>query len=149
MQKDLNKRFSWRNLQCSSSGDRYFHTSFLYKDYMITYGGYSDKGEDTLGDIKVLNLKKRCYETFNLKGDTPLPRYRHSACMIDSNKILVFGGFNKNILSDTAIITIEDTTPLTLTYESVKTIGGDNIVRCSHSADVYKKKNVSFRWKTS
>jgi len=144
MQKDLNKRFSWRNLQCSSSGDRYFHTSVLYKEYMITYGGYSDKEEDTLGDIKVLNLKKRCYETFNLKGEIPPPRYRHSACLIDSNKILVFGGFHKNILSDPAIITIEDTTPLTLTYKSVKTTGGDNFVRCSHSADVYNNKMYLF-----
>jgi len=134
----------WKEMPCSDSGDRYFHTSTLYKDYIITHAGRSEKSDKNLRDFVILNLKTGQYEPFKLEGDQPIQRYRHSACLFDSNRILIFGGFHDGILNDTAIVTIEETTPLTLTYKKITTTGGEDLKRCSHTANVYKNKMYVF-----
>ncbi len=100
---------TWKEIPCVNSGDRSFHTSTLFKNYIITYGGYSDTLEIYFG-IKILNLNKCSFENFLIEGDKPLHRNRHSACLLDSNKILIFGGYaNHGVFNDTAIITIKET----------------------------------------
>jgi len=99
----------WKEISCVHPKDRCFHTSTLVENYIITYGGYSWTLKKYLG-IKILNLNKCSYEAFLFEGDEPLYRNRHSACLLDSNKILIFGGsVNGDILNDTAIITIRET----------------------------------------
>jgi len=104
------KEITCNEMPCPNPGDRSFHTSSLFKNYMITYGGYSNSSKKALADIKVLNLKRNSFEEFRLEGDEPCLRERHSACLIDPNKILVFGGCcNGEILHETAMITVKET----------------------------------------
>jgi len=106
----MRKNLIWKEIPCSNSGDRSFHTSTLFKDYLITYGGYSKSCDKVLSDFQILNLKKNSFEAFNLEGDEPCSREQHSACLIDSNKILIFAGYDgQEILHDLALLTIQDT----------------------------------------
>ncbi len=104
-----NNNLTWKYLPCSSSEDRYYHTSTLFKNYIITYGGYSKKLKEYLG-FKIWNLDGGSYKDLILEGDKPSYRYRHSACLFDSDKILIFGGFDgQKVLNDTAVVTIKET----------------------------------------
>jgi len=144
MQSNRLKKPAWNKISCSSSGDRYFHSSTLFKDYIITYGGRSEKTNEKFNDIKVLNLKTSQWQSFRLEGTQPITRSRHSACLYDTNKIIIYGGYNNNILKQTSIITIQSTDPLVLRYEDIETTGGDNFRRCSHTADIYNNQMYVF-----
>ena len=111
-----NSSNTWKQLLCPNSGERNFHTSTLYKHYIITYGGRHNKIGINYNNFKILNLKTGSYKDFTLQGDKPSQRYRHSACLFDSNKVLIFGGFHDNILHDTAILTIEETSRNNYTF---------------------------------
>ncbi len=102
---------TWKEVPFSGFPDRCAHTSTLFKQYIITYGGYSLKLNSVVKEtIEIFNLEKGQLEKFNLKGDKPQTIHRHSACLIDSNKILIFGGYRKRqVINDIAIITIEET----------------------------------------
>jgi len=90
--------------------DRCLHTSTLYKHYIITIGGLSLKSGHLIKEIvEIFNIEKGELEKFNLQGDELQQIQRHSACLIDSNKILIFGGFRAEVLNDVAIMTIEET----------------------------------------
>jgi len=67
----------WKELPYSSSEDRFYHTSTLFEDYIMTFSGYSQKLRAYLG-IRVLNLNKSTYEDFILEGDQPWYCTRHS-----------------------------------------------------------------------
>jgi len=139
------KNISCKKLPCSDSFDRCFHSSTLYKHYLITYAGLPKRAPITVNDIKILNLKTYSFEEFNFEGPEPIPRTGHSACLFDSNKILIFGGSEfVKLLNDPFIITIEETSPLTLKYEKVQTHGGGNFKRTGHSANIYNNKMYIF-----
>ncbi len=104
-----NPLLTWKELPYPSSEDRNLHTSTLFKNYIITFGGYSNKSKAFLG-FTILNLNSGSYEDFILKGDKISQRSKHSACLLDMNKILIFGGFTGDkILNDTVMITIKET----------------------------------------
>jgi len=136
--------FIWKEVPISSFEDRSFHTSTLYEKHLIIYGGTSLSLKKYLNDIKIFNMETLSYEDFKQEGDEPSSRSGHSACLFDSNKILLFGGTNGGLLHDRAIITIKETKPLTLIYEKITTTGADDLVRSHHSANIYKNKMYVF-----
>jgi len=145
----MEKSLTCKKLPCSDSIDRCFHSSTLHKHYLITYGGFPKRAPITLSDIKILNLKTYSFEDFKLEGSEPIPLCGHSACLFDSNKILIFGGLEfLTIFHNTFIITIEDSSTLTLKYEKVQTYGGDNFKRAGHSANIYNNKMYVFGGKS-
>ncbi len=150
---------TWKEVPFSGFLDRSYHTSTLFKHYIITYGGYSLKTNFWADEpIEIFNIEKGQLEKFNLKGDELQPVLRHSACLIDPNKILIFGGFSlQHIINDVAIITIEETSrkikclfilyplaELTLTYKKIVTTGGENFRTCAHTADIFRNKMYVF-----
>jgi len=112
-----NEKIACTEIPCSTFGDTYFHTSTLFRDYIITFGGYSKSCKKLFPNIQILNLKTNSPEAFKLEGDEPSFRYRHSACLVNQNQILIFGGEkNRSILNDAAIITIKETLRIALFY---------------------------------
>lgn len=146
----------WTEIPYSKLQHSYGHTSTLFKDYMITFGGRSESWRFDFHGITILNLKTNSSQKFKLKGENPKARCRHSACLFDSNKILIFGGFSKEgLMCHPAIISIEETsrynssfqkidTELALTYKGVRTTGEKDLARYGHSADVFKNKMYIF-----
>jgi len=97
----------WKKIPHLGPEPRSSHTSTLFQDYIITYGGTAEGYKSVKSDIKVLNLKTCSFEDFSLEGDQPSKREDHTACLFDTNKILVFGGYDVNedlVLNDTVII---------------------------------------------
>ena len=111
------------------------------------------------GKIEVYNLRKNYWEKIQLEGDLPVARHKHSACLFDSNKILIFGGEKTDAINRSAIITIQETNrnkfikknfthfllkAVTIEYRIINTSGGIDLHRFDHSANIYLNKMYVF-----
>ncbi|KAL7025886.1 hypothetical protein ACKWTF_013679 [Chironomus riparius] len=66
------------------------HTSILYKNQLIVYGGMN--GKRRLNDIWMLDLDSFSWIKLTTTGTIPLARSMHTATLVD-NEMYIFGGF--------------------------------------------------------
>ena len=72
---------------------RHFHTSVVWRNYLITCGGRIDN-EDTLTDsVEILNLQTRCWHT---AASLPLKESGKHAVITESGKLYLLGGYLGN-----------------------------------------------------
>ena len=84
--------FEWT--QIKGNGDsplnRFGHTAIIYDHSMYIFGGWN--GHDTLDDLYQYSFASNYwYEIRRIKGEKPLPRYRHCAVVCNQN-LYIFGG---------------------------------------------------------
>jgi len=61
-------------------------------DYIIFFGG--EKGRDFTDDLYTFNLRTFEWTKHDPRGRSPEARAMHTACLIDDNEILFYGGMN-------------------------------------------------------
>jgi len=128
---------TWQELSCADSGKRKFHTSTLFKDYIITYGGDSGSGE--LDDIILFDCKKNAWRSVETSEGIPTVRQGHTACLYQDNTIIIFGGINRaGVLNQTSKLIISQKDEISIEFQNVGTEGNDEIFRYSHSAVIYE-----------
>ena len=90
---------------------RWGHTSIVYNNKIYIFGGFD--GNNYLNDliefdISSMKIKSIMYSNKNFI-DIPSPRSNHTACLYDSNKLLIFGGNGLDSLyADTYILNLDD-----------------------------------------
>lgn len=79
----------------------------LYKKYIIVFGG--DDGTGELSDVIVYQFDLNTWQTVLTIGEVPETRQGHTACLYQENKIVFYGGINKEGVSGkTDIMIIRD-----------------------------------------
>lgn len=93
MEQEL--RFSWSKplLNETPPSQRGGHSVVFADDHLITFGGHFFSGESFtyLNETWVLDLKTSSWQQIRCSGETPSPRYGHSAVVVGSSMI-IFGG---------------------------------------------------------
>jgi len=98
----------WMEINCENTGERWLHTSTLYKHYVITYGGFSHLFGKT--DIIIFDMETFEWHKPLIEGVQPDARCGHTACLWDNDKIIIFGGSYSSIESNEILIfNLEDT----------------------------------------
>jgi len=69
----------------------------LYKKYIIIFAG--DDGSEELADIVIYEYDKNTWQRALTIGEVPEARQGHSACLYKENKIVFYGGINKDGVS--------------------------------------------------
>ncbi len=60
----------------------------------LLFGGYSKQSGGLMNDLWSFDPKRNAWTAVEARGDLPCPRRDHSACVVSSSEMLVFGGFN-------------------------------------------------------
>lgn len=93
---------------CSIPPPRSFHTSVVFNNFMVVFGGCSS---DTMGEVYFLDLREglTIWSVFVSK-DTPdevkKPRFQHTANLWGSNMV-IFGGISGNMLCQPDLIILD------------------------------------------
>jgi len=117
--------------------ERHGHTTCLYKNKIILFGGTPD-GSSGLNDLYFLFLDTFTWAEVKTKGPIPMGRYRHSAVIIE-DKMYIFGGYRSKCLNDLHVLNLE-----TLTWSEPNCIGEAPSARSSHSVCNVGKKMILF-----
>ena len=101
---------TWSRVTTRSSKKRYLHTSTVFKHYIITYGGSKDREgyDDSFGDIVVFDINTYEWKRAKTKGHPLAPRYAHTACLYNEDKMVVFGGHCNITLDQTLFLTLDE-----------------------------------------
>jgi len=101
---------TWSRVTTRSSKKRYLHTSVVFKHYIITCGGSKDSDgfDDAFGDIVVFNVNTYEWRRAKTKGHPVAPRYAHTACLYNEDKMVVFGGHDNITLDETFFFTLDE-----------------------------------------
>lgn len=103
----------WTEIKCMNLKKRSRHTSLIYQDYIITFGGFNSI---PLNDIDIYDINKNIWINFSIKGDNLDPRYGHTMCLTQDHKIIIFGGYNYNqVMKEIGILTVDLSDSISLT----------------------------------
>ena len=68
------------------------HTANVISNKIYVFGGYDGRGRSN--DLHILNLDERQWDHVHMKEGAPPGRQRHTACLVGSQKLYIFGGFD-------------------------------------------------------
>jgi len=131
----------WAKIQNFDLTNRCAHTATIFSHYIVIFGGFD--GIRVLNDVIIFDLDTFAWKRAQISGNSPRPRYGHSACLYQENKLVIFGGHDGvNTLNNTQIITLEqdDQENFVAYCEEINhERGQDNLFRFYHSAHVVDK----------
>eukprot|EP01097_Dermamoeba_algensis_P006690 TRINITY_DN4167_c0_g1_i2.p1 TRINITY_DN4167_c0_g1~~TRINITY_DN4167_c0_g1_i2.p1 ORF type:complete len:1011 (+),score=257.81 TRINITY_DN4167_c0_g1_i2:378-3410(+) len=98
---------SWNQLKIGGKlipKGRAWHTASFTGTQMLVFGGMGEN-EELYNDIMVLDLVKLQWVKPETQGDTPSPRYGHSACIVGGGtKLVIFGGMDHSRVFDDVFV---------------------------------------------
>jgi len=130
---------SWHQLPHQGQKTRHLHTSTLFDHYIITIGGSSHNESINTEEISIFDIFTHQWQKAEIRGFQPKFRYGHTACLYDTNKIIVYGGeVNEETSNEILILTIiqEDGQGFIIQCGKVSEERGDPR-RCYHSAEIF------------
>lgn len=77
----------------------------VYKNYIITYGGWDTGGLDHL---IIFDILKQEWTIVEPSGTRLEPRYGHTMCITENEQIIIFGGRDPVVHGQVTIMTITD-----------------------------------------
>ena len=113
---------------------RAYHTTTRIGTALFVFGGQCTKGSQgsatgLMDDMPVFDLVKMCWETRDVRGKQPKPRYWHTAELLEG-KLFVIGGFDgTKSLNDVSVLDME-----TLLWSSPKCSGEPMLPLAQHTA---------------
>jgi len=137
------QRPSWIQIDQSDNEPRYFHTSTLVDNYIFTFGGAERHQRKRGPDMTIFDVSTYQWKKFELKGEPPKARYGHTACKIQENKVLIYGGeveTDDETTSEILIITLtdsEDEEGIMINWKT-KDVQGETRAVYNHVAEVYQ-----------
>jgi len=138
-----NGDFIWNSLTPSEFIKRAYHSSTLFKNFIIIFGGYNG-GMEALNDIIVFDILKNTWFSVTPTGDLPTGRYGHTVCNYGNDKAIVFGGLSSNnVRRDLSIMKIDDTKcnadgliSFSIEWKIIKTDPENSLHRSYHTANI-------------
>jgi len=77
----------------------------MKQNYILTFGGSDGKAYQN--QALLFDVQKNIYRPVDISNQPPKARILHTACLLDDNEIIVFGGTTGDeILSDVDILTM-------------------------------------------
>jgi len=102
-----NPRSMWTKIQDFDTISRCAHSATRFSHYIVIFGGFD--GVRVLSDVIIFDLESFAWNGTQISGTMPKPRYGHSACLYEKNKLIIFGGHDgENTLNSTLIVTLDD-----------------------------------------
>ena len=88
----------WRWLEGDDAPPRRsMHTAVRFGDRVVVFGGATDVSSTLFNDLHELDLFTGKWAQVTPKGDVPMPRYGHTACVVRES-MYVFGGIDHAFL---------------------------------------------------
>lgn len=97
------------------------HTANLIGNKIYLFGGYDGRGRSN--DLYILNTDTNTWSHPVESENTPTGRQRHTACVIGTKQLFIFGGFDGNKwLNDICILDIWKLEEHEITNEAVSSL---------------------------
>jgi hypothetical protein len=123
---------------------RAYHSTTRVGTGLFVFGGQCSKGSQgsstgLMNDMPVFDLVRMCWETRDVRGQQPRPRYWHTAELIEG-KLFIIGGFDgKRSLKDVGVLDVE-----TLLWSTPKILGEPMLPLAQHSATIVGQRLYLF-----
>ena len=86
--------WEWERVGSGAGAPRAAHTAVLAGDKLVAFGGRAGRGEaaEALNDVELYDSEAGLWFPAFTTGESPRARFGHSATVLDSGNLLVFGG---------------------------------------------------------
>jgi len=145
-QKGASKNPSWKRISESFINYEGATWTTIY-NYLVFFGGSSKTEDGPTNSLFVFDLTS--YQWINIESleQQPSERIWHTACLTDDNRIVFYGGVQKNMenCKDLAVLEVIKTNPLCLGWEHNPKFKSQDIPkRFFHTSDILENKMYVF-----
>ncbi|KAJ3104628.1 Multiple epidermal growth factor-like domains protein 8 [Phlyctochytrium planicorne] len=93
---------------------RFGHTLSMIGTCLFSFGGFSMPDRTITNELWVFDTVRRAWKQLEYQSEyTPKPRYGHSSCIVNDQRLLIYAGMSKNegkpfVLDDLAELDLGD-----------------------------------------
>eukprot|EP00026_Physarum_polycephalum_P004837 Phypoly_transcript_04861.p1 GENE.Phypoly_transcript_04861~~Phypoly_transcript_04861.p1 ORF type:complete len:499 (+),score=66.57 Phypoly_transcript_04861:541-2037(+) len=116
---------------------RHSHSMVPYNGALYLFAGIADGKPESglLNDVYRYDIAEDVWRLQTVNGQVPAPRWGHTACVTESGKMLVFGGFGNTVFNDAWTLDFG-----TMTWALLATIGTPPRPRHLHASCIYNNE---------
>jgi len=135
---------TWREISTRNQKPQFYHTSTRFDHYIISISGNCQREAEE--EIYVFDIDTETWHKPQLTGDQLQLGKFHTACLFNTNKIVVYGGIGGTYFcNDVFIFTIisENQKEISLNIEKIP-MGNESLGRYKHSSEIIGDKMYVF-----